>query len=413
MDENSSESYINPKDAQIYGFSLSTNKIPGLSSVRFTINQLDTLIYNPDSLPHGTSLSKALCTLTLQYASAVIMAEATNDTVVWKSTDSIDFSQPVKIRVFSYDGSTTKTYTVKINVHQQQGDAFSWKLLTDKALNRPITEQRTVFFRNHYYTYIKGEQEVFTSPNDGESWFPLEIQDFPLTADLFSLQVLDNMLCVATTDGELHISSDGRKWEKQDNTPQIKTLLGAYNGKLLAIVEKDGKNCFTTTNDLLTWEYSSEEIPNSFPVAGFGAASNEYGLIVACGKDSDGKLLNSVWLTNDGLSWTLLTDEKNHVLDKREGVAIVYYAECYYAFGGRKPAGDDWTYVSDVYVSQTNGVTWTKTDIALNDFYTPRAFASAHIKDNKLFLFGGANNDNAWIDDVWRGFLNKLGFEKK
>ena len=41
-------------NAQISSLSLSNDSIPGLSAVKFTIDQLNGKVYNVDSMPYGT-----------------------------------------------------------------------------------------------------------------------------------------------------------------------------------------------------------------------------------------------------------------------------------------------------------------------------------------------------------------------
>ena len=51
-------------DCQIVSFSLSNDSIPDLSSVVFTIDQINGLIFNADSMPFGTVLDEnVICTV--------------------------------------------------------------------------------------------------------------------------------------------------------------------------------------------------------------------------------------------------------------------------------------------------------------------------------------------------------------
>ena len=95
------EAYDVTTNCQISSFSLSSDSVPGLSSVNFTIDQLSGEIYNLDSMPYGTEIEKVLCTLS--YASSVAVSgtevspEALKDsTYWWSSSYSIDFSKSVK-----------------------------------------------------------------------------------------------------------------------------------------------------------------------------------------------------------------------------------------------------------------------------------------------------------------------------
>ena len=47
-----------------------------------------------------------------------------------KKNDSIDFSQPRIIEVYSQNGEYRKTYTITVNVHKQRGNEFNGTHLT-------------------------------------------------------------------------------------------------------------------------------------------------------------------------------------------------------------------------------------------------------------------------------------------
>lgn len=98
------------------------------SSYKFHIDQLQHRIFNTDSLPVGVDVSRALCTIST-YKRGVIWlpGDTDDDMTLYSSSDSIDFSQPVKMRVYANGTSEYCTYTVCVNVHQQEGDDFNWE----------------------------------------------------------------------------------------------------------------------------------------------------------------------------------------------------------------------------------------------------------------------------------------------
>lgn len=422
-DDDDTTSTVISSDAQIYSFSLATDSIASLANTTFSIDQLNGLIYNSDSLPYGTKLSKVLCSITSNAGSIAMMPEATKDTINWTTSDSIDFSQPVKLVVYSRNGVIKKTYTARLNVHQQEGDRISWTKLTDKVVNRSISSQKTIMLNDVYYTFVNlnGTFTVYSSLS-GSTWIEQSLVGFPVDGDLQTLTVFSNSVYVATTTGEVYGSENARRWSKSDNAPSVKTFIGSIPelksspALLCALTNVDGEYRFSVTSDMTSWNTASNSIPSNFPVSGFGSASdlnvaaNYVGLIVAGGKTSSGDLLNTTWRTSDGMTWVQLADEKATNFHKKEGVALAFYSDRYYLIGG---INDEGAYTSDMYVSDTKGVTWTKADSlnSVTDLYSPRAYASVCVAgDNKLILFGGTNGGTSWLDDVWSGFLNKLGF---
>lgn len=409
-DDTTTTSY---KDAQIYSFSLTNSKVDGLSTTTFTIDHKNGLIYNADSLAYGTVVSKVVCSLTTKSAASIlVMAEATNDTVTWSASDSIDFSKPVKFEVYSQDGTETKTYTATLNVHQHKETGFSWKKIVDKATNRNISMQKTVFLEGLYYTFVKVNNDfmLFISFNDGQTWVSQDLVNFPPDVELMSMLAVQNKLYVATSSGEVYASQNGRQWNQTDikensETVKVKNFIDVWNSSCYALIDKDNQYYFGNTSDMTNWEVSTNTIPAGFPVSGFGVSSNKYGLIVVGGKNSQGQLLNTTWLTSGDHTWLQTTDLIHNELEKVEGAALAYYSDKYYLIGGLNTSG---TYTEEVFVSRTNGVTWEKTDsLTLTDLYEPRAFSSVHVNQDGLLLFGGTNGIT-WFDDVWQGVLNEL-----
>ncbi len=425
LGDDSTTTTTNTHDAQIYAFSMSSDNISELSEITFSIDQLNGLIYNSDSLAYDTDLSKVLCSITVNSASAIVMRpEATGDTITWASSDSIDFSKPVMIDVYSSDGTTKKTYTAQLNVHQQEGNQITWTRLTNRATNRVIYSQKTLLLNDVYCTYISttGGFAMYTSL-DGKAWTEQTLADFPANADLSTMVEFQNELYLATKTLDVYESSDGRRWSKKTDAPTVKTFLGnipattTASAFLCAILNIGGEYYWWVSDLKAKSDTATVSIPANFPISGFGAASNynadaRYtGLIVAGGRTAQDDLLNTTWRTSDGLQWVQLGDEKATNFNKKEGVSLAYYDDKYYLIGGRD-AND--TYYDAMFVSVTNGVTWIKADTlnTMTDLYSPRANASIIVKDNHLMLFGGTNS-NSWFDDVWSGFLNKLGFKVK
>ena len=99
------------------------------SSYTFHIDQINHRIYNTDSLPYGTDVSRVPVTLATYHNSiATIRSLESEDSLVYySSSDSIDFTKPRQFLVWSSDGEGYSEYTVSVNVHQEQQDVFYWK----------------------------------------------------------------------------------------------------------------------------------------------------------------------------------------------------------------------------------------------------------------------------------------------
>ena len=159
-DDNSSTLY---NDAAITSFSLGTLKrtvttadttytttVTG-SSYKFNISQVaewdESLgravrhIYNTDSLPTGTDVTRVVCTVASRNSGIVVVQDADSDTLrYYSSTDSLDFTKPRSFLVYSTDGTNSQEYLVKLNVHQEEANGFDWQLMaTDWTPATPTT----------------------------------------------------------------------------------------------------------------------------------------------------------------------------------------------------------------------------------------------------------------------------------
>lgn len=104
------------------------------SGYHFYIDQLQGLIYNTDSLPHGLDLTKVVCTMTSKNSGVVIInkGSAGKDSLVYYSqTDSIDMSKPLEVRVYNMKMTNYRTYKLTVNMHTEDGDEFRWTRMAD------------------------------------------------------------------------------------------------------------------------------------------------------------------------------------------------------------------------------------------------------------------------------------------
>ena len=76
------------------------------TSYKFYIDQINRVIYNPDSLPYGTDASKVLCNITSKNSSAIVVKEIDSDQLIYfSSTDTMDFSVPRILSAIAPDGN--------------------------------------------------------------------------------------------------------------------------------------------------------------------------------------------------------------------------------------------------------------------------------------------------------------------
>ena len=97
------------------------------SDYPFIIDQVERRIYNADSLPVGTNVSKVVVEITADTPYILIVADKDS---LWTSTDSLNFENPVKFKVMAQSMEYGAVYTAEINVHKQEPDSLVWSNLS-------------------------------------------------------------------------------------------------------------------------------------------------------------------------------------------------------------------------------------------------------------------------------------------
>ena len=121
-----------------------------VSSYNFYIDQLQGLIYNVDSLPVGTNAAKILCTYSTKNNSYAAIKSMTSDTLTYFNTaDTIDFSSPRTISVFSTSGLNEKKYTITVNVHKESADSFTWTQYPDSRVLTTLRDMKSHFLNGN------------------------------------------------------------------------------------------------------------------------------------------------------------------------------------------------------------------------------------------------------------------------
>lgn len=145
------------------------------SSYKFYIDQMNREIYNVDSLPYGVDVRKALCTIAAKNGGSVVLKSMTSDSLkFYVTTDSLDFSKPRTLIVYSQSGKYNRSYTVKVNVHKTQVGRFVWQSTTgqDSRLGT-LSAMKAVAMNGKVYVMgtENGTTKLYaTSSNQIQSW---------------------------------------------------------------------------------------------------------------------------------------------------------------------------------------------------------------------------------------------------
>jgi hypothetical protein len=410
-------------DATIHAFGL--DSIHG-RHYKFTIDQLQGLVYNSDSLPVGsdTILKHILIDTLNTYSSYVSIS----DTATYVETDSFDLrnainkrgSDGIKLKVTAYDQITTREYLLQIRVHNVNPDALAWTHIDKPLVPHALVDKlKAVLLGDDLLVYTSNTtfyQASTLLSSAAFAWEEKTAGGLPADINLSSLINFAGQLYFATESGALYTSSDGTTWVLVDTQGvKITKIVAVFGDKLIAIgSESDGDNYFYASEDASNWT-KGEAVPDGFPVSDYYVAetqtvNNIKGLFLVGNTTTPGSSVMT-WATQSGTYWVdqvVTSAACPYMLNP----AIMNYGGNFYILGGNFDA---------IYAS-TVGLAWYPTT---KDFLLPEAMNGQHtysmVIDNHNYIWivigqtlvhnpGSKEDGTLRAGGVWRGRLNKLGF---
>lgn len=310
----------------------------------FEIDHTGCRIFNPDSLPMGTDVSRVLVSMSAYNNGTILIKDVASDTLrLYNSTDSLDFTKPRIITALSSDGQGTRNYTVNINVYQEDPNAFVWKLMSNDW-----SPEKT---------------------DDAEDNLPPGIK------------------CILgrSTKEEYALSTDNRMMVLNDGSTEWEEDLLNDDAKLLP------------TEDVSLVCYPMALTPNTdYVLIAGNRDANAYpqetiARVWRKTVDNDEQAERGVWTYMERPADAL------YQLPRMENLSLIYYDDSILAFG--MP-------FTDIYQSRDNGITWKtgKTYQMPKDFdYVKTTSVKVVVDDdNYIWLYCSGSGQ------LWRGALNKL-----
>lgn len=92
-----------------------------------SIDHRNQRIFNADSLPAGTDVSRTVFAAFNATGTVGIRSLATGQDTLFTRTDSTDCSVERFVTVYSADGESRRTYSLQLNVHREEADSFVWR----------------------------------------------------------------------------------------------------------------------------------------------------------------------------------------------------------------------------------------------------------------------------------------------
>ena len=408
-DSDSQYTYEESSAVAVTAFSINDNKkvLDSLSNVFFSIDLVTANIFNADSLPYGTDVSRLVPSITASAGASLVQLEfprpGKSDSIVdylTNSTDSIDFSNgPVKLRVRSQSGAVERVYTVKVNVHEVKPDSLCWKEFTQGTLAWPhptLAARGAARCGDTFYVLSAADNgsayEMLSSTDAftaNSASVPVDFTGF--IPDVESLTGTGNALYVLASDGRLMKYDNSGNWT--DTGSRFHSLYGAYGNDILGSV-----------NDESGWHikaYPSGKtytLPSGCPVEATSQLciytlpmADSPMAVMLGGRTVEGRLSAEAW-GFDGSTWALISTKT--IPEGLEDMVLADYDlfnvpnttwspvkfPALVAFGGRRADG---SVNRTVYYTYDLGLTWRKApDLMqlpsdLPSFYGSRAFVYA------------------------------------
>ncbi len=409
--DDETENYEYSTDASVRAFGLDT--VYG-KHYRFTIDQVNRLIYNRDSMPMGADTLLDSILIDTFSVTGYISCGA-NDTVLNTSnaqdlTPAINNPYGMEFKIHAGDGTTTRIYKLSINVHRLDPDSLVWSHISTLTTDGPLFQEPKAVLLGDGRIWIgtSATSSYVIEDPEGRNISAYPMDNLPEQTDLSSATYFNERVFLVNgrklygkTPEELYWS-----WE----------MIKEDQGTLLSIIHSDGKSLTMLTSKdgerrvlkLDEEGYSLREpVEEQFPTRRFyvshfltGNGVPEY---IAVGATESGTA-TTPWLSLDGEHWADLGTTSDAYCPWMQNPAIMHYGDRFYLFGGD---------MSTIYESLT-GIAWFPTT---QKFLLPNAFAGKSRyslvvdKQNYIWvIFGGDGSPNL---EIWRGRLNRLGFERQ
>ena len=425
----SGEEYEYSSNASITGFAITDSIVTVIGTdtttvlgvyFPFIINQNEGRIYNADSLPVNTDISKVVVNITADtYYIYVVAAQDS----LWESTDTLDFRRPIEFKVLAETGVFGRTYKAQINVHQQDPDSLVWRKMTSEFASN-IQAQKAVCTNSHIYIFAEQESQIAmtsSKTSDGKNWTQLATINIPVKADYTSVMTWNNTLYILA-DNQLYTSVNGLDWTKVDTEQTFSKLLAnsENNNKLIGI---DTENHYISSKDGIVWE-QYDLLPVEFPIGNYTFANYPLGTnpnidrIVLLGKNEASTDTTTIVWSQLGSEneWTPLTyDNNSYGCPKLENASIVRYNDKLYTFGGSGEYHCNISPFNNFFESTDNGISW---QAVTKKVMFPKEFTHLYNEANGNYSCVIDNKQYIWIvwgqtGEVWRGRINKMGFKKQ
>lgn len=399
-----------------------------LTAYKFVIDQQRCVIYNPDSLPYGVDPTKLLVSANSLNSGSLVLKSMTSDSLSYFSTtDSLDFSKPRELQVYSLSGAAVRKYEVRVNVHQEPADKFNWTKLPN-----PTAFTSATGVKSFVVTTASGTTRRFLLASDGttttvyradgdDAW-TAATPDFnhTLAAETYRSAAVKHDTLFVCDNGVVMATTDGNTWTRQTTAEAGVARIIAANPIRLYAYNNEGA-MVSSDDSGKTWKVASIDesaslLPNgdiAYATLPLATNPNAYRTLLIGSVPEASTTAFSIWgKIDEGTAYSenqpwMFYDHNS--LNRHELSLMQNFSAFTYDGKIMMVGNEDRVYLPNFYGSRDGGITWKADSVITSPlgFFVTGPYTVSVDKDHFIWFVSGKTGE------TWRGRINRLGWKKE
>lgn len=399
-----------------------------LTAYKFVIDQQRCVIYNPDSLPYGVDPTKLLVSANSLNSGSLVLKSMTSDSLSYLSTtDSLDFSKPRELQVYSLSGAAVRKYEVRVNVHQEPADQFNWTKLPN-----PTAFTSATGVKSFVVTTASGATRRFLLASDGttttvyradgdNAWTAATPNfNHTLAAETYRSAAVKHDTLFVCDNGVVMATTDGNTWTQQTTAEAGVARIIAANPIRLYAYNNEGA-MVSSDDSGKTWKVASIDesaslLPNgdiAYATLPLNTNANAYRTLLIGSVPEASTTAFSIWgKIDEGTAYSenqpwMFYDHNS--LNRHELSLMQNFSAFTYDGKIMMVGNEDRVYLPNFYGSRDGGITWEADSVITSPlgFFVTGPYTVSVDKDHFIWFVSGKTGE------TWRGRINRLGWKKE
>lgn len=399
-----------------------------LTAYKFVIDQQRCVIYNPDSLPYGVDPTKLLVSANSLNSGSLVLKSMTSDSLSYFSTtDSLDFSKPRELQVYSLSGAAVRKYEVRVNVHQEPADQFNWTKLPN-----PTAFTNATGVKSFVVTTALGATRRFLLASDGttttvyradgDNAWTAATPDFNhiLAAETYRSAAVKHDTLFVCDNGVVMATTDGNTWTQQTTAEAGVARIIAANPIRLYAYNNEGV-MVSSDDSGKTWKAAGMDenaslLPNgdiAYATLPLNTNANAFRTLLIGSVPEASTTAFSIWgkidegdAYSENQPWMFYD---HNTLNRHELSLMQNFSAFTYDGKIMMVGNEDRIYLPYFYGSRDGGITWEADTVITSPlgFFVTGPYTVSVDKDHFIWFVSGKTGE------TWRGRINRLGWKKE